>query len=226
MGYGLNLLLLAMLVSGPGDAPEPNDPGERAGYSLGHQIGRDLALQGVGVDTDALRRGLLDGLAGADPAMDAHEMQALLSEVKRRLVDLERGREHDDRKRHRARAEEFLAGNAARDGVVLRKSGLQYEVLRKGKGKKPRANDKVVVHYRGSTIDGKEFHDSRRRPGVAETLHVSGVVRGMSEALRSMRTGAHWRLYLSPDLAYGRRGPLADQAVIFEIELISIERSP
>ena len=102
-------------------------------------------------------------------------------------------------------------------------SGLQYEVLRAGTGKRPSSNDSVKVHYRSTLIDGTEFHDSSRSKGEPEMLHVSGVTRGLTEALQLMREGARWRLFLPADLAFGRRGPLADRTVIYEIELVSIE---
>jgi FKBP-type peptidyl-prolyl cis-trans isomerase FklB len=81
----------------------------------------------------------------------------------------------------------------------------------------------VKVRYRSTLIDGTEFHDSGRREGEPEALHVSGVIRGLTEALQLMREGARWQLFLPADLAFGRRGPLADRTVIYEIELVSIE---
>lgn len=227
----MKLALLSALVgtilllpgSTAADEPALRDPPDRAGYSLGHQIGLDLKLQGARVDPEALRRGLLDGLAGADPAFDPQEMQRLLAELKQEIEAAGRNRERAETAQREERGEEFLAANGSKPGVVTLESGLQYEVLQRGRGRKPGPGDKVVVHYRGATIDGPEFHDSRKRPGEPETLHVSGVIAGMTEALQLMREGARWRLFVPSRLAYGRRGPLAHHAVIFEIELITIE---
>jgi FKBP-type peptidyl-prolyl cis-trans isomerase FklB len=219
-------LLGATLFLGDGAAseePKLSDPIDRASYSLGHQIGRDLGRQGTQIDPKALRQGLVDGLAGVDAAIDPQEMRKMLAELKRRVVSTERQHRREGEAQHRKQGEEFLAENITEDGVIALKSGLQYKIIVKGSGKKPGPADRVVVHYRGTAIDGTEFHDSRRRPGKPETLHVSGVIRGMTEALQLMRVGAKWRLFVPPDLAYGRRGPLAGHTVIFDIELISIE---
>jgi FKBP-type peptidyl-prolyl cis-trans isomerase FklB len=215
-----------MLFLGDGaesDKLKLSDPMDRASYSLGHQIGRDLLRQGSQVDSNALRQGLVDGLAGAEPAIDPQEMQQVLAELKRRIVAAERQHRREGEAQHREQGEEFLAENITKEGVVTRESGLQYKVIEEGSGKKPGPADRVIVHYRGTTIDGKEFHDSRERPGKAEMLHVSGVIRGLTEALQLMKVGAKWRLFVPPDLAYGRRGPLADHTVIFDVELIAIE---
>jgi len=218
------LLLMPLWQAGePANDPAPRDPTARAGYSLGHQIGSDLLRQGTPVDVEALRRGLLDALAGAEPALDEAEMQRALGDLKRKLSATERRERREADARERERGEAFLAENAKRPDVVTLDSGLQYTVIEKGRGRRPGATDRVVVHYRGTTLDGKVFHDSRDRPGEPETLHVSGVILGLTEALQRMKVGARWRLFLPPDLAYGRRGPLRDHTVIFDVELIAIE---
>jgi FKBP-type peptidyl-prolyl cis-trans isomerase FklB len=214
-------LLLALAASA--GRVEITDPTDRASYSLGHQIGEDLKRQGTEVDPEALRRGLRDGLSGVAPAMEPQEMERLLAELKRKVVAAERRQKRQAAERDREAGTRFLAENAGREGVVVLPSGLQYEVLETGEGRTPGPGDKVAVHYRSTTLDGTVFHDSRKAGGGPETLHVSGVIRGLTEALQRMREGDRWRLFLSPDLAYGRRGPLADHAVILEVELISVE---
>jgi FKBP-type peptidyl-prolyl cis-trans isomerase FklB len=169
-------------------------------------------------------RGLRDALGGTDPSIPEEEMNALLVGLKKRIEASEKKGWRGDAEQYRAEGSEFLAANATREGVVSLPSGLQYEVLRAGKGNRPGPNDEVNVHYRSTLIDGTEFHDSSRPEGELETLHVSGVTRGLTEALQLMREGARWRLFLPADLAFGRRGPLADRTVIYEIELVSIER--
>jgi FKBP-type peptidyl-prolyl cis-trans isomerase FklB len=203
--------------------PEIDGPAGRVGYSLGHQIGEDLKRQGVDIDADAMLAGLRDALGGTVPSIPEDEMNALLVDLKKRIGASETTGQRGDAERYRAEGSEFLAANATREGVVPLPSGLQYEVLRAGAGKRPGPNDRVKVHYRSTLIDGTVFHDSNRPGGEPETLHVSGVTRGLTEALQLMREGARWRLFLPADLAFGRRGPLADRAVIYEIELISIE---
>jgi FKBP-type peptidyl-prolyl cis-trans isomerase FklB len=203
--------------------PEIDGPADRVGYSLGHQIGEDLKRQTVDIDADAMLRGLSDALAGADPSIPEEEMNALLVDLKKRIGASENPSRRAEAERYRAEGSEFLAANATREGVASLPSGLQYEVLRAGEGKRPGPSDSVKVHYRSTLIDGTAFHDSSRPKGEPETLHVSGVTRGLTEALQLMREGAKWRVFLPADLAFGRRGPLADRTVIYEIELVSIE---
>jgi FKBP-type peptidyl-prolyl cis-trans isomerase FklB len=226
MRVALTAVLGTILLLGVGVAaeePEVDDPTDRASYSLGHQIGQDLARQGSEVDPEAMRKGLLDGLAGAEPVLDPQEMQQVLATLKRRVVAAQREEKRQAAERYREEGKEFLAANAEQEGVVTLPSGLQYKILRRGAGQTPEASDKVNVHYRGTLMDGTEFHDSRRQPGEPETLHVSGVIRGLTEALQLMQEGARWQLFVPADLAYGRRGPLADRTVIFDVELISVE---
>jgi FKBP-type peptidyl-prolyl cis-trans isomerase FklB len=219
-------VLVLSLLPGIGLADETaeiEDAVDRASYSLGFQIGGDLDAGAAEVDPDALLRGLRDALSEMDPAMPPEEMQAILLSLKREIQSARRAQMQQRAEQYRAEGEAFLAANAERDGVVVLPSGVQYEVLERGTGRSPGASDEVRVHYRSSTIDGTAFHDSRERGGEPETLHVSGVIRGMSETLQLMREGGRWKLFIPADLAYGRRGPVADQTVILEVELISIE---
>jgi FKBP-type peptidyl-prolyl cis-trans isomerase FklB len=203
--------------------PGIDGPAGRVGYSLGHQIGEDLKRQRLDIDADAMLRGLRDALGATNPSIPEEEMNGLLVGLKKSIGASEMKGGRADAERYRAEGSEFLAANATRDGVVSLPSGLQYEVLRAGTGNRPGSNDSVKVHYRSTLIDGTAFHDSSRPKGEPETLHVSGVTRGLTEALQLMREGARWRLFLPADLAFGRRGPLADRTVIYEIELVSIE---
>jgi FKBP-type peptidyl-prolyl cis-trans isomerase FklB len=219
-------VLALVLLPGLGSAdekPQIEGPADRAGYSLGYQIGSDLDREAAEIDAQALLQGLRDGLQGTTPSIPAEEMNALLVDLKKRIEASERDDGERKAERYREEGREFLAANAEREGVVSLPSGLQYRVLRAGEGRSPGPSDKVEVHYRSTLIDGTEFHDSHRGEGKPETLHVSGVIRGLTEALQLMREGARWQLYVPADLAFGRRGPLADRTVIYEIELVSIE---
>lgn len=121
--------------------------------------------------------------------------------------------------------EDFLAVNKKKEGVIALPSGLQYRVLKAGKGKSPKATDNVTVHYRGTLIDGTEFDSSYKR-GQPATFPVNRVIRGWTEALQLMKEGARWTLYIPSNLAYGERGAGANigsnATLIFEVELLSI----
>ena len=218
--------LVVVLVPGISlaeEKPEIKDAADRASYSLGYQIGGDLERQAAEIDADALLRGLRDALGGTAPSIPPEEMSAILVGLKRKIEITQRQQKQQMAEKYRAEGEEFLAANAEKEGVVTLPSGLQYRVIKQGTGSSPGPSDKVNVHYRSTLIDGTEFHNSFQGEGEPETLHVSGVIRGMTEALQLMRQGARWQFFIPAELAYGRRGPLADRTVICEIELISIE---
>ncbi len=122
--------------------------------------------------------------------------------------------------------EEFLAANGKKDGVVTTESGLQYEVIKKGKGAKPTVADRVEVHYHGTLLDGTVF-DSSVDKGTPATFGVTQVIKGWTEALQLMSVGSKYKLYIPGDLAYGMRGggggkigPM--QTLVFEVELLDI----
>jgi FKBP-type peptidyl-prolyl cis-trans isomerase FklB len=216
------IAILLASVGCDGATPLLEDPDDRASYSLGHQIGTDLARENKEVDSAALLRGLRDGLAGASPSVAPDEMSALLQAVKAEIEALDSEPGKQMAREHRARGDAFLTANAEQDDVIALPSGLQYRVLKPGTGSRPARNDQVSVHYRSSLIDGTVFHDSRQSGDEPETLHVSGVIRGLSEALQLMHVGGRWQLFIPADLAFGRRGPLAHRAVLYDVELISI----
>jgi FKBP-type peptidyl-prolyl cis-trans isomerase FklB len=205
------------------EKPEIEDGADRASYSIGYQIGSDLGPQDAEIDADALLRGLRDGFGEAPPALPSEEMQTILLGLKRKIEAEQREQKQQMAEKYRAEGEEFLAANAEKEGVVTLPSGLQYKVLHQSTGRTPGPSDDVKVHYRSTLIDGTEFHSTYRGEGEPETLHVSGVMRGLTEALQLMREGDRWQLFIPADLAFARRGPLADRTVIYEIELISIE---
>ena len=124
------------------------------------------------------------------------------------------------------KGETFLKQNAKAEGVKTLPSGLQIKHIKEGSGRQPKSSDTVVVHYRGRTIDGKEFDSSYKR-GEPATFPLRNVIRGWTEGLQLLKEGGKAELYIPSDLAYGSRGAGADigpdETLIFEVELISIK---
>ncbi|KZX01795.1 peptidylprolyl isomerase [Pseudoalteromonas luteoviolacea] len=127
---------------------------------------------------------------------------------------------------NRIDAEEFLAKNASKEGVITTASGLQYEIIHKGEGSaSPSINDSVTVHYHGTLLSGMVFDSSVDR-GEALTLSPKQVITGWTEALQLMVEGDKFRLFIHPDLAYGdsAAGKIgAGSLIIFEVELLKIK---
>lgn len=119
----------------------------------------------------------------------------------------------------------FLEENARKEGVTTTPSGLQYLVLQEGAGKSPKATDTVVVHYRGTLINGVEFDSSYRRDEPAE-FPLNRVIKGWTEGVQLMKEGAKYRFFIPSKLAYGSRGAGIDigpdETLIFEVELLKV----
>jgi FKBP-type peptidyl-prolyl cis-trans isomerase FklB len=205
-----------------------SDEPDRINYSIGHQIGTDFIRQKVKLNEQALRQGLQHGQAGETPLLDRAEMQEALVDLKRNITNkmkTESTARINDRKRieeqKRSEGKAFMLENQTREGVKTMPSGLQYMVLKKGAGLKPEIDDYVTINYRAKTLDGREY-DSSSKKGGPVTYRANGVLPGFTEGIQMMQPGAKWELYLPPEQAYGRQGPIAHQTVILEVELLSI----
>ncbi len=212
----------------PLDTPEAT-----LGYALGLQIGSRIAAdfrsQQTPVDLDAMTIGLADALSGAQPRLPEERIVAALEGFQKRMEQEQQAflRQMAEKgKTNQAKAVKFLGENARKKGVVTLPSGLQYEVLKAGKGPKPKPTDTVSAHYLGTHLDGTEFDKSTPERGPLK-IPVGGVVQGWQEALPMMAVGSKWRLWIPPDLAYGEQGsPPAiepNELLVFEIELLGIE---
>ena len=121
--------------------------------------------------------------------------------------------------------EQYLAGNAKKEGVCVTPSGLQYEVLTEGTGKSPKASDNVKCHYEGRLIDGTVFDSSYQR-GTPATFPLNGVIAGWTEGLQLMKEGAKFRFHIPFNLAYGANGAGESippySALVFDVELLEV----
>ena len=128
---------------------------------------------------------------------------------------------------NKAAGEKFLAENATKEGVKTTESGLQYKVIKEGKGEIPTKESTVKVHYKGTLIDGTEFDSSYKREEPT-SFRADRVIAGWTEALTMMPVGSKWDLYIPQELAYGSRQtgehikPFS--ALVFEVELLEIEK--
>ncbi len=192
---------------------------DKFSYGLGMGIGQNLLSMGVNsLSIDEFVKGIKDVLSGATTEMSHSEAQKVVSEHFQKLAE-------EAYAKVKSEGEAFLAANKAKEGVVTLPSGLQYEVITEGTGKKPSATDRVQCHYEGTLIDGTVFDSSIRR-GEPAVFGVNQVIKGWVEALQLMSEGSKWRLYIPQDMAYGANGagemipPYS--ALIFDVELIKI----
>jgi FKBP-type peptidyl-prolyl cis-trans isomerase FklB len=214
----LSLVLFAVAASAQGTAPLTSDAA-KSGYALGYKLGRDM--KGIEVSGDALAQGLADGQSGAQAKLSEQELDASLASLQAKISDQREKAQAAELQKTATAGTAYLAENAKKPGVTTTASGLQYKVLTPGTGRKPGVSDSVTVHYRGTLVDGKEFDSSYKR-GEPATFPVNGVIAGWTEALQLMQEGAKWQLAIPPSLAYADRGPLANQVLLFDVELLSV----
>ena len=195
------------------------DESAKQSYALGYQIGRDL--RGVKLDESAVVRGLQDGSSGTKPQLTQEEIVALMKTLQQQADAEQQKRQAAELAKTAAAGKAYLAENAKQAGVVTTASGLQYRIVKPGTGRKPMAEDTVTVNYRGTLIDGAEFDSSYSR-GQPATFPLNGVIAGWTEGLQQVQEGGTIELVIPPALAYGDKGPLANQVLGFQVELIRI----
>ena len=202
-------------------APQPLS-GEQASYLFGLTFGEQL--HGIGMESaltsDAIARGLKEGLQGkkSSPA-ERQQIQEYVHTVMLAAAT-----------HNKTAAQEFLASNGKKPGVKTTASGLEYKIEKAGDAKAPAITpeDEVTVNYRGKLLDGSEF-DSSESHGKPLEIPVGGVIKGWQEALVMMRPGAHWELFVPPELAYGpapRPGIPGNSTLVFDVEVVSAKAKP
>ena len=203
-----------------------------AGIQIGQQLSGDMFQninsQLFGNDStqtlskDNFLAGFFEALKGAGVSMeDAKQfVQTRTEAIKAKALEEKYGE-------NKAAGEKFLAENKTKEGVVTTESGLQYKIIKAGKGEIPTKESTVKVNYKGTLIDGTEFDSSYKRNAPA-TFRADQVIKGWTEALTMMPVGSKWELYIPQELAYGARetgGQIKPfSTLIFEVELLEIEK--
>ena len=227
MKIQITLLSLALCAGSAfaKDISAKSSAAEQVGYSFGYLMGRSNADAMKDMDVDAFIEGLKAASQGKDAALSDEEMARVLTQYKKQaeakqLIELKR------KAAQNAKAgSAFLAENAKKAGVKTTASGLQYQVLQRGKGKTPKANSTVKVDYEGRLIDGTVFDSSIARNQPA-SFQVSQVIQGWSEGLQLMQEGAKYRFFIPANLAYGQIGSgdviEPNSTLIFDVELLEV----
>ena len=200
---------------------------DKLSYALGHNIGHQLIGMGLqkSLNIDDYAAAIRDVLEGRQPMMSHSEANAVLEHFFNELEERQQAEAAERGKTAKADGEAFLKANASKAGVTVTASGLQYEVVKEGTGRQPKASDTVRCHYEGTLIDGTVFDSSYRRNQPAE-FGLRQVISGWTEGVQLMKEGAVYKFYIPYNLAYGERGAGADippyAALIFTVELIKV----
>lgn len=220
------LFLLTLLPEAPAQEAQLDTEEKKISYTIGVTIGRQMNRNRVELDPDVFARGIIDALKEQELQLSDAEMEAAMQAFERKQILSQMPQEQRAvAEANGAAAQKYLAENAKKEGVVALPSGLQYQVLKAGRGPKPTVNDRVKTHYHGTLADGSVFDSSVER-GTPATFPVGGVIPGWVEALQLMPVGSKWKLFVPADLAYGLRGSPPkigpNQMLIFEVELLEI----
>ena len=220
-------LFLLVLFSCNGEKPKSKDDLLRSkqdslSYSLGVNIGKNLKAQKVdGLKMRAFTQALYDAMNGKDLIIKPREANRIVSDYFKTIYEASGNENQVDGKR-------FLEKNKGKSGVVVLPSGLQYKVIKEGKGAKPKADDIVRIHYTANLVNGEEVESTEKINKPAEfKLNDPSVIAGWQEALQLMQCGSRWKVFVPSELAYGPQ-PNGEKiqpfsTLIFEIELLAIE---
>jgi FKBP-type peptidyl-prolyl cis-trans isomerase len=189
-------------------------------YCVGMSVAGSLMQQNLqGISPEIMAQAISDAFQGKPSPYAPEQANQIIQQYLSVAVQ-------QQFKANKEAGEKFLAENFKKEGVQTTISGLQYEVIKAGKGKSPSETSKVTVHYHGTLLDGTVFDSSVERNSPA-TFGVNQVIPGWTEALQLMKEGAKYRLYIPQDLAYGETphpgGPIQPfMTLIFDVELLEV----
>jgi len=225
----LGLIIFAAPVGAADQAGKLTNETQKLSYAFGLDLGAYFKSLGEDFDLSLIQGGINDAYTGQKALMTPEEARATLQQFAVRQQEKHVALLAETAETNKAAAKKFLTENKAKKGVVTTASGLQYKVLKEGKGSKPGSTDMVKVQYKGTLLDGTEFDSSYKRNAPVE-FQVNQVIAGWSEALQLMNVGSTYELYLPPELAYGDQGspPVIEPGsmLIFQVELLEVIKDP
>lgn len=226
-----NLVMLCLVLPAVALAQgELSTDKQKLSYAIGIRLAtqvKQLQNQNVDIETGVVMQAMQDLLNGKS-RMNQQEIQAAFQKLQAKMQEQQAKMEAAQRKesmQNKTKGEEYLTANLSKEGVSATESGLQYEVIKPGTGKKPGLTDTVVVHYHGTLVDGTVFDSSYER-NTPTTFQVNGVIKGWQEGLQLMSEGAKWKFHIPSELAYGEKGVgriPPGSALVFEVELLEVK---
>ena len=207
------------------EKPTPIETEEaKMSYMLGYILAENTKKSESLLNPEAFLQGVKDNIKNQPPILSEEDRMKVKNKIQEK-AEFKAKKEKEELKK--MQSQNFLDENKKREGVKTTESGLQYEVLKEGKGaaSNPKLTDQVEVHYKGTLIDGTEFDSSYKR-GQTAKFQLNSVIKGWQEGLQLMKEGAKYKFYIPSELGYGSQGTGVDippnAALIFEVELIKI----
>jgi FKBP-type peptidyl-prolyl cis-trans isomerase len=223
-GLLIGVLALAGQTAWAAEPAVLNTPQDRISYSIGASIGKNLRSDMPQVDLKLLFEALRASLAGDKLLLQDKEIQQVMSEYQTQLRQQAAARRQTALSDNQKIGDAYLSEYKAQKGVQMSPGGVLYKVLKEGSGPKPLESDLVLVNYRGTLVNGKQFDATA--PGQPASLKVSALIPGWKQALSMMSVGSKWQIVVPSSLAYGERGAGNDigpnEVLLFDLELVGI----
>jgi FKBP-type peptidyl-prolyl cis-trans isomerase FklB len=220
------LSAVAGLAASPSGSGQLKSQEDRVNYAIGYQIGSKMKQEKIGFSSGPFASGVEAALAGTGALLSREEREKIFAELQSRAREESQKEMRALAEKSAAESRAFLDANAKKEGVKTLPSGLQIKVLKEGQGASPTPADTVLVHYRGTLINGTEFDSSYRRNQPA-SFQLGKVIKGWTEGMQLMKPGGKYTLFIPAPLAYGERGWGKDippnSALIFEVELLEVK---
>ncbi|BCN93023.1 peptidyl-prolyl cis-trans isomerase Mip [Thiomicrorhabdus immobilis] len=201
---------------------------QKASYTLGSDLAKNFAQQGLKIDIQAFTLGFEDAMNNRKSRLSEEEMMKAITEVKKEMMQKQIAHRKAQGEANLKEGEAYMADNAKKAGVKTLDSGIQYKVIKSGKGNSPTENDTIFAHYEGSFIDGKVFDSSYKR-GTPLKFQMGNVIKGWGEVLKHMKPGDKWEVVIPSNLAYGEKGAGEtigpNKTLLFTIELIQFDKA-
>ncbi len=216
------VILLALSFIFTACSRKPKSQKDQVSYAIGAQFGKSLRAQNLDLVDKHVAHGIEDGLK-ADGKLELTD-----EEMQNAMLKLNEDRQkemHVLAEKNKIEADEFLSRNRVVEGMKETTSGLQYNMLSPGSGASPKGDDIVVVNYKGTLIDGKEFDSSYKRNAPAE-FPLNGVIPGWTEGLKLLKKGGKAIFFVPPQLGYGdraRQNIPPNAVLIFDVELVDVK---
>jgi len=196
-------------------------------YAIGVNVGTSFKSQELDITMESFVAGLIDAMDKdtAKVKLTEEQLQAAFAALQQEMMDKQMAKMEDMKKENQTKSDTFFKENAKKAGVKTTASGLQYRVIKEGKGRKPVPTSDVQVHYKGSLLDGTVFDSSYDR-GEPAAFKLNAVIPGWTEALQLMTVGSKYEIYIPAELAYGDQGNQVippGAALIFEVELLAVK---
>jgi FKBP-type peptidyl-prolyl cis-trans isomerase len=199
---------------------------EKFSYALAMNMSAHLLKMPIDLDREIVIEAVTALLRGNQPEMTQEDYQQTMQKFQATMEEKANAEAQKAASENSEKGKAYLAENAKKDGVKVTASGLQYEVIKEGTGKKPAATDTVSVHYEGTLINGQVFDSSIRR-GQPVEFPLNRVIPGCTEGVQLMSVGSKYRFVIPSNLAYGEHGAGGaigpNETLIFEVELLDIK---